>query len=258
MFLTPHRSSTQLRSPRTLFNMTRSDSIRLFQIFAWAGIALIVVIVVATRLVSVLEVTREVPMGSSSGIADDQSIPLDEPLGELNSHCGGPLRLPCRPGLECSVDTRETESLGLCKKSSRVSVAAPRQLNEACESSQPCAPGLFCKFEGGASSCKTIVTGAPRVMSLKLVGAQQAEGVFRAKVGESIEIQVIAVNTKSARYRFRQGSTITDLGTMKAVSDGNYVGSLTMKTGMSGVLEVMADDPARGTAMLNVVVAAVE
>lgn len=238
--------------------MKRSDSIRLFQVFAWAGIALVVAIVVATRLVSVLEVTREVDMGEPSGIAADQSVPADEPLGELNSHCGGRLRLPCRPGLECSVDTRETEALGLCKKPSWVSVSAPRQLNEICKQSEPCSPGLYCKLSDNESACKTIDAGAPRVMSLKLVGAQHDEGVYRAKSGQLLEVQVVAVNSKSARYRFRQGTTITDLGSMKAAPGGNYSGSLAVTAGMSGVLEVMADEPSKGTAMLSVAVAAVE
>src|SRR3989344_4185590 len=60
----------------------------------------------------------------------------NEPLGELGSHCGGPSRLPCRPGLTCNNDQNGKDSVGTCVASSSSSTGSsylPGQINQACD-----------------------------------------------------------------------------------------------------------------------------
>jgi hypothetical protein len=241
--------------PDIIPTMKQSPSKRFLLICLWLGLGVLFIAIALTRYLHVIEVTREIPMGLPRGAAPSQFIPPNEPLGELGSHCGGPLRLPCRPGLSCSVDGQETQALGLCVKPVG-GIPITMQLNEACSLSTPCATGLFCAKDQGI--CKTIVNGSPRVTKLTLEGMQFDVGVYAAEAGKTVTIRVEVENATRVEARLRQGTGLTQLGSMKSDGKGAYSVTFSVTPGMSGLLEVLATDPVKGTAALSAQVEALK
>jgi len=235
--------------------MKRPPSKRLLLICLWLGLGVLFIAIALTRYLHVVEVTREIPMGLPRGAAPSQFVPPDEPLGELGSHCGGPLRLPCRSGLSCSVDGQDTQVLGLCVKPVG-GIPIMMQLNEACNLSTPCAAGLYCAKDQGV--CKTIVNGFPRVTKLTLEGMQFDAGVYAAEAGKTVTIHVEAENAVTVVARLHQGSGLTQLGSLKSDGNGSYSATFSVTPGMSGLLEILATDPAKGTATLSAQVEALK
>ncbi len=231
--------------------MKRSDVIRLLSIFAWLGIGLIVLVVATTRLISVIEIRREIPMGMPNGAAPSQFIPPNEPLGELGSHCGGPLRLPCRPGLECSVDRGKTEVLGLCVQPQGVSEDV-RQLGEVCDSSVPCAPQLVCASAENQSICKTAENDTPKITTFTLAGAQFDSGIYSVPAGSTIVVHATITNARTVTLWSRPNAgELRNLGTLSKSSNG-YFRNFKLPVGFSGSVEVIADTPGLGFVVQSV------
>lgn len=235
--------------------MKRPAPTRILTIFAWLGIMLVIIIVVAARYTRLVKTFPQNPSGQQTGIAADQFIPPNEPLGELGSHCGGRLRLPCRPGLQCSVDERQTEELGTCVQPTQPAANAPPQLNEVCAPADPCVAGLYCKAGTDRATCQLIDVAAPKVDSLELDGMQFDNGMYRAKTGQLITVNATTTNAVDARMRLVQDGTFQDLGILQNISDGSYRGTFTVSPGLSGVLEIIIVDQKGNSAMLSANVA---
>lgn len=130
-------------------------------------------------------------------------------LGELDSTCGGPSRLPCRPGLRCSTGMDFSKS-GTCVKDEAAApegTAKPEaklQLGETC-GTELCAPGLFCSRQDDAGStgvCRMSDAQAPNILKFKLVGAEPSAGSYVAAAGTTIYLEVSTVNADKATAYF--------------------------------------------------------
>jgi len=230
--------------------MKQSDTSRLLTVCAWLGIALVVVIALATRFLSVVRVSREIPMGASLVRSRATFVPPNEPLGELGSHCGGPLRLPCRPGLSCSIDHVQSEMLGKCVKrevgaSESLERAHVAQVGENCVdetqavSLLPCATGLFCMKGRPADVCAVMTAASPKVSRVTLEGAQFDNGTYRAKAGRAIAVHVEVLNETQVQMRMGEPGAEKDAGLLKKNSDGTYVGTLVIPSGFSGDVQIV-------------------
>jgi len=136
------------------------------------------------------------------------------PLGELNSTCGGPDRLPCRPGLKCSNGT-DYGKTGICIKDytpATTNVVAPsgpitKQLGEACVQPDYCASGLVCAAgkQGNATTtgiCQKIDASSPNILKLKLDGAAPLQGKYSAAAGSTIKLDIQTINADRVEAYF--------------------------------------------------------
>jgi hypothetical protein len=161
-------------------------------------------------------------------------------LGELGSTCGGPDRLPCRPGLTCSTNT-DFSKTGVCQKDEQASSApgiAFRQLNETCAPPDFCAPGLFCSGADPSGVCLASDASSPNILKLKIDGAEPVEGGYAAAVGDKLKLQVGTINTEEIEAYFLPtdplGERIKISFVKEAAGDYSSIDSLEAKPLMDG------------------------
>jgi len=137
-------------------------------------------------------------------------------LGELDSTCGGPNRLPCRPGLKCS-NANDFSKTGVCEKDlvSQPGARTYRQLGEACGYSFPqsedCAPGLVCRMANASSTrglCAKAEKTSPQILKAKLEGAEPSGGEYlvSAKTGLSYSVETANAEVVRALWSPDKGS----------------------------------------------------
>jgi hypothetical protein len=204
--------------------------------------------------------------------AGKQAQPADmynEPLGELNSHCGGPSRLPCRPGLSCSNDQGIPNSIGTCIVSAATTTATyvPGQLNQTCNLSQSpaCTVGLYCKKINSTSqtgTCLKIDATAPHVLSISFQGLQPSEGWYVGKVGTKATINLETVNADSVSIILSKveggGQLAGFIGNVQSLKGGKYSAPFTVPAGLRAELLVTVTSKTGGTSSLSVNVASVQ
>ncbi|GEM_PF-5396097 len=192
------------------------------------------------------------------------------PVGELGSSCGGEARLPCRPGLSCSNLVAGATSTGVCEKGASVSsqqskfgVTDFRQLGETCgENFIFCAPGLYCKKLQTSSACSQIDVAAPQAISIKVVGAQPQQGVYRAPSDTPLLVVVQTRNAKTVEIKLEvkdgwTGSSLL-LEATKHDGAGKYSARLTLRKGVAGVVGVTIKSKSGDTAYAAINVASSE
>ena len=251
------------------------------KVFIWLGVAFIVLIFVVLPVIGIGYFAKEAARqqqcagrsakdpgcapsvvwnvidATKSGVSEeiDEAFPSTSTaqkapgLGEEGSACGGPMRLPCMPGLQC--ESSPDEELGVCVK------AAPsaepytvRKENEACgDAAGRCDVGLVCKMSPGTANgvCIAETGTAPKVLSLKLDGMQQSQGWYIADPGTNVTITVLAVNADSASvYLTPKGtetaSERTKLLDLTKQKGGTFVGTFKVPVGLLDDFEVIVRD----------------
>lgn len=234
--------------------MKTTDSARAFKILAWLGVLLIILLLALPKMISIIEVSRTVGGARPAG-QPAEGLPPNEPLGELGSRCGGPLRLPCRPGLQCSVDHGTTSTLGLCERPEGAGEARLGQLGDACGAGKPyCVSGLYCKGAASAGACTTFAAGAPKIESIKLADAQFSEGWYFAEPDTAVFVTVTAVNAAFVDLRYGDAP----LGKMEKGQGGTYTANVFVKKGPGGDLIAVVTAKNGDTAALSVKLASTE
>ncbi|HWQ99523.1 MAG TPA: hypothetical protein VN397_01595 [Candidatus Methylomirabilis sp.] len=90
-------------------------------------------------------------------------LKFEPAIGTYGATCGGPSRLPCEPGLICSVSSGDwTTSTGTCIPDSR-EIYPPGQSDALCDTERGCAPGLLCEHIGASATgtCQSVATSTP-------------------------------------------------------------------------------------------------
>jgi hypothetical protein len=233
------------------------------KIFAWIGLAVMVALMVFPFVLGYFAV---VAYRSDILSAIDKGLPADTGLlGELGSRCGGPDRLPCRPGLECS-ELADPAAYGRCIRPAWAG-ARIGQLNDACGEDLPdCAAGLFCKNPSGAEAkgtCSTIDTATdPHIVSVKLDGMSPDNGVYHAVDGTNATVRIQALNADrvSVRLKPKEGAagTTSTLGEVVKAEGGLFTAALEVRKGLDADLVVTARNDKGEFSAVSVAVAANE
>lgn len=102
--------------------MLKEDSTLGFKLLAALGVFGFLALISLPIVIGYFALSGKIPMLSTTEKTVQQPIPTVKTpeLGEEGSACGGPARLPCKPGLACSNDASVSESTGTC-------VIAPRR-----------------------------------------------------------------------------------------------------------------------------------
>ncbi|MFA4954142.1 MAG: hypothetical protein WC641_02425 [Patescibacteria group bacterium] len=173
-------------------------------------------------------------------------------LGEKGSTCGGSSRLPCSPGLTCSVELN-SPTTGVCQdgKSAAKNNVYRYELAEgaSCLSVfDVCAAGLYCKndpeSEGPDGHCTKTTDKTPQIVQFKLAGAELAAGKYLAKPGTKLSLSVKTLNADKVEayfiYNDTQKSGIEIK--LKRGTGGQYTGEkeFTVEQGMDGTFEFFA------------------
>jgi hypothetical protein len=169
-------------------------------------------------------------------------------LGEKGSACGGPMRLPCKPGLSC--ETEESGGLGVCVaalpavESHRVAA-----LNEACgELTARCGIGSVCRTSPGLASgvCIEEAAGSPKVLSVRFDGMQQDQGWYRAEPETAATITVQAVNAMSASVYLEPYADATTtrvkLIDLERKEGGTFTGTFKVPLHLNAEMDVIVRD----------------
>lgn len=213
------------------------------KILVWIG-GIFAVLLMALPIIIVSVIYLRSGPGSFPASSTTQSA---NGLGEEGSACGGPMRLPCRPGLSC--ETAEAGELGVCVKA-QPAVESHRvgMLDEACgETSGRCGVGLACKTSPGTTSgvCIGETATSPKVLSVRLDGMQQDQGWYRAEPGTDVKITVQAVNAKSASVYlepYSTGTARTKLVDLEREEGGTFVGTFKVPSHLNAELDVIVRD----------------
>lgn len=184
------------------------------------------------------------------------------PLGELDSTCGGPNRLPCRPGLKCSngIDYAKT---GVCEKdlaAAKSGVPVYRQLGEACRYAFPvsedCAPGLVCLMANASSTPGTCIQPektSPQIIRVKLEGAEPASGQYLVSAKKGLSYTVETLNAETVRALWNPDKGSPGESKLSRKTGGTFVNPLKgeWKAGVAGTLTIRAFDKAGSFAILD-------
>lgn len=192
----------------------QNTDLKAFAILGVVGLALLVFGPTAWLVWSVM--TRPPEVQAPQTATTTVSGPVGA-LGEMNSTCGGPNRLPCRPGLKCSNGSDYAKT-GVCEKDESAAKSGSlvyRQLGEACRyafpSSEDCVPGLICRMANASSTageCAKPENTSPQILKVKLEGAEPANGEYlvSAKTGLSYLVETVNVDTVRALWSPDKGS----------------------------------------------------
>lgn len=200
--------------------MKKSFSPLDLKIFGWIGFAVMcLAILVLPVLLGHLITWNRTPIQMSTTTS----------LGERGSVCGGPERLPCGAGLICAHEINSDAPAGICEPAPEAATSTDsvsQSKNGLSASGESCAvystlghvcePALVCN-EGvpGLPVCGEATTSSPRILSVKLDGAQLNEGVYRVIVGTKTTVTIQAVNAKSVQSNFgnlNEGQTLFKQG----------------------------------------------
>jgi hypothetical protein len=238
---------------------------------AWLGLTGLVLLIALPVVLGYVALVKYTSVVGQPGLEQERAAAYNEPLGELGSRCGGPDRLPCRPGLACS--TTDVKQIGKCEKSPVTGQkAAAAQLNESCGGVQApfCVPGLYCKNSAAAGSefkgtCKNFDATAPFISTVKIDGLQpDLGGGYRGKAESQAVINVQAVNASSVSMvlEAKEGSgaaaAASPIGAVKAAGGGKYSAVLTVKGGLNAEIVITAVSKNNETSQVKIPVAAAE
>ncbi len=200
------------------------------KIFGWIGFLALCASVVVIPVIIAFFIASG---GPSSSILPEGL------LGGQGGICGGPQRLPCNAGLTCVHDVNVNADLGTCEPApeaatSTVSVPSDKGtglvgVGQACGAvEQICEPTLVCAKSG---SCAESATSSPRILSVKIEGAQLNDGVYRVIAGSKTLVTVQAVNTKEVSVAVGKTAIAMKL---KQGKGGVYTGEVTFLDTESG------------------------
>lgn len=239
--------------------MKSPDETKFLKTLAIVGVAALVFAFVTVFFVSYVALrtartTTFQPTASGNG-ATNGAAGL---LGELGSACGGPQRLPCKPGLACSATGGAS---GTCVKDVSQPSLNFQQYGEACGTNlPPCSAGLFCRKPnaGQAWICDKLTDQAPYIVSIQPEGAQTDAGWYRAAAGSTVHVLVQAVNATHAVLSLipKGTQTVQILGDMKPEGGGRYSLDLTIPANLQADLMATVNDGQGQTAALTINLAA--
>lgn len=201
--------------------------------------------------------TRPLPPASAPPVSDVQA-PQGR-LGEFGSTCGGPSRLPCRPGLLCSSGT-DFSKTGVCQKDEGTvgrTAQADRQLGEGCKEG-PCAPGLYCDQSASSEQgwvCRTQTGESPNILKAKLEGSEPIPGGYAAASGTKLKVSVQTANADGVTVLFVPNGA--DLGQVEVGMEKAPGGGFASKDGflvadgMSGDFRIRAAATGTGYSVLD-------
>lgn len=235
------------------------------KIFAWLG-AVAVILMFATLAIFIRVLPVSVPFPAQGDLGQ---AAYSEPLGELGSHCGGPERLPCKPGTQCSYAGTDTAQYGVCQPAPTAAGAATAlsQQDQPCGDSMFCDVGLYCKKIGSGAAfygtCKTVDSLAPFVVSVAMDGMQpDPNGGYRAAAGTKATVRVQTVNAKVLTMELNVVNARVDatqsLGEVKAEGAGKYSATLNVVKGLSGKILITAESKTGDKSWLTIPISAIE
>jgi hypothetical protein len=181
-------------------------------------------------------------------------------LGELGSQCGGPARLPCKPGLTCSADPKVDNSTGVCEEAKPESPGQP-QAGMSC-AEMPCANGLYCRKT--TQTCATIDETAPHVVSVTVASSQLVEGVYEVPVDTATKITVQTVNAEKVTMMLNPDEGFGTAGisqwltSPKREKGGAYTAALTFRHEFKGSIEIVVTSKTGDSSTLLVPIASIK
>ncbi len=224
----------------------------------YAVLGAVFVLLVAGAAIVLIVLGTHKPLAPAAGKSSQSASKVTGKLGEISSTCGGPQRLPCRPGLKCS-NGDDTQSYGTCVKvviPSTEGVLAQGQLNEGCNELNACVPGLYCK----QGICASLESMAPRIQEMLLDGAQLNYGGYMAKPGTTITLNLQTLNAENVTiyYLSADGSQTKKVEPVAKSAGGKYSADFSIVKGMQGWLEARATAQSGDYSVLSVGIAASE
>ena len=204
--------------------MKNSSSSLDLKIFGWLGFLAIAAGVIVVPVLIALYIASGGPVSTL--------LPAGA-LGAEGSICGGGERLPCNAGLICT-HTAGSVDLGTCERAPEVATSTDfgiqkkngsLVLGEPCaDLSQICAPALVCRSSITVDECGEAATSSPRILSVKIEGAQLNDGVYRVIAGTKAAVTIQAVNAKSVASNF---GTVESAVSFKQGRGGIYTADVT-------------------------------
>ncbi len=238
------------------------------KILAWIGAAVIVIVICLSFFAGYLDIRNSASLINTLTLDDERRAAFNEPLGELQSRCGGPDRLPCRPGLFCSAGS--LEQMGRCEQTEPAlnKTAIYADLQEACGGdARLCAPGYYCKKNQTSSKpwgvCVHFDAVAPFISSVKIENMQlDAAGIYRGVSGTEAKITVQAVNASSVSLELdKNEKTIDDPSPIvapQAGGSGLYFSFLSINKGLAANLVIKAESESGDMSLVSIPVASAE
>ena len=223
--------------------------------FLAVGIVALVAVLCAPFILSSY-LLRQAPIPRQTAAVQTATSTNGE-MGELGSVCAGKDRLPCRPGLTCTVDYPDDGAEGVCEKAETGGLG---QVGEACGDGKPaCAPILYCK--AGAGICQRQGDGGPQILQVMLDGMEARGGTYASKAGAKVAASVHAVNAKSVILYVSPAMGVTDatakeVGEMKLGKDGLYALKFTSGDEIGSFLTVMVTTKDGDAASLSIPIVA--